>query len=135
MHFLTNKKPETLHHFLFHCPHSNLFWKDCEQYAFSITKQNKVLNFQDIIIGSIDSLSCPLLNYLILIGKLYLWDCRREHLLPCIEGFKSKLKIKYQTEKYIYTKNNNLSTFYNKWKKNFPFKVSLVLCCVVKVTI
>ena len=83
-----NTEPETLHHFLSHCPHSNLFWKDCEQYAFSITKQNKVLNLQDIIIGSIDSSSCPLLNYLILIGKLYLWDCRRKRLLPCIEGFK-----------------------------------------------
>ena len=115
-----NTEPETLHHFLFHCPHSNLFWKDCEQYVFAITKQNKVLNLQDIIIGSIDSSSCPLLNYLILIGKLYLWDCRRKRLLLCIEGFKFKLKMKYQIEKYIYTKNNNLSTFY-KWTKNFPF--------------
>ena len=93
-----------------------------EEYAFSITKQNKALNLQDIIIDSIDSSSCPLLNYLILIGKLYLWDCRRKRFLPYIDGFKSKLKINYQTEEYIYTKNKNLSTFYNKWTKDFPFK-------------
>ena len=54
-----NTEPETLHHFFFHSSHSNSFWKDCEQYAFSITKQNKVLNLQDILIGSIDSSSCP----------------------------------------------------------------------------
>ena len=30
--------------FPFYCPHSNLFWKDCEQYAFTITKQKRVLN-------------------------------------------------------------------------------------------
>ena len=93
-----NTEPETLHHFFFHCLHSNLFWKDCEQFAFSITKQNKVLNLQDIIIGSIDSSSCPLLNYLILIGKLRvnLWDCRRKLSLPCIEG--SSLSLRSNTK-------------------------------------
>lgn len=61
----------------------------------------------DFVIGSIDSLSCPLFNYLTLIGKLYLWNCRRKHLLPCIEGFKSKLKIKYQREKYNCSNGSN----------------------------
>ena len=71
-----NTEAEALHQSFFYCSHSNLLSKDCEQYAFSITKQDKVLNLQDItIIGSIDSSSCPLLNYLILINKLYLWDC------------------------------------------------------------
>jgi len=30
-------------------------------------------------------------------------------------AFKSKVKLKYETEKYIYTKNINLDTFRNKW--------------------
>ena len=64
-----------------------------DQPDYAITKKNKVVNLQDIIIGIIDSASCPLLNYLILIGKLYLWDCRRRHVLLCIEGFKFKFKI------------------------------------------
>ncbi len=74
--------------YIFYCPHSNLFWKDCEQHALAITKQNKVLNLQDIIIGIIDLSSCP----------LTLWDCGRKSLLPCIEGFKFKFQIKYQIE-------------------------------------
>ena len=38
---------------------------------------------------------------------------------PNLEGFKLKIEIKYQTEKYISTKNNNLATFYKKWIGNF----------------
>ena len=35
-----------------------------------------------------------------------------------IEGFKFKVRIKYQVEKYISTKNNKLETFYEKWPKD-----------------
>lgn len=61
---------------------------------------NNNLSLQDIIIG-ITTLSCHLLNYLLLIGKIHIWDCRRTHTHGNIEGFKVKVKINYQTEKYI----------------------------------
>ena len=61
---------------------------------------NNNLSLQDIIIG-ITTLSCHLLNYLLLIGKIHIWDCRRTHAHANIEGFKVKVKINYQTEKYI----------------------------------
>ena len=35
-----------------------------------------------------------------------------------MEGFKFKVRIKYQVEKYISTKNNKLETFYEKWPKD-----------------
>ena len=113
-----NNKSETLNHLFFNCPHSNLFWKHLEKYYFNLAKQLKVLSLQDIIIG-ITGLSCPLLNYFILIGKVYIWDCRRKHVRPYIEGFILKIK-KYKIEKYIATKNNDLETFYKKWTGNFP---------------
>ena len=40
-----------------------------------------------------------LLNYLILIAKLYLLGCRRNQTLPVITAFSSNVKIKYETEK------------------------------------
>ena len=52
-------------------------------------------------------------------GKLYIWDCRRKRIQPYIEGLKKKIKINYQTEKYIASKNNDLLNFYNKWPENF----------------
>ena len=38
--------------------------------------------------GVTESSECPLLNYFLLIGKLYLWDCQRSNKLPDIAGFK-----------------------------------------------
>ena len=83
----------------------------------TITKEFHALCLRELIIG-ITMSKCPLLNYLILIGKLYLWDCRKKQVLPNIEGFKFTVRIKYQVEKYIFTKNNKLETFYEKWPKD-----------------
>ena len=69
------------------------------------------------IIGIITS-ECPLLNYFLLIAKLYIWDCRRSQILPSLAGFKIKLqfedKIKVETEKYISTKNKTLDQLKKK---------------------
>ena len=43
---------------------------------------------------------------------------QKETVLPNIEGFKFKVRTKYQVEKYISTKNNKLETFYEKWPKD-----------------
>ena len=87
--------------------------------------QNVLDRFRIVLVPSIDSASpsfrtkrfiwsfiktyplSNLLNYFIIIGKLFLWDCRRSQTLPKIEGLQSKLKIKYETEK-ISTKTTSL---------------------------
>ena len=84
---------ETLHHLLYSCPHSKTFWNEFEQYWFSITKQRICLTKEDIIVGIIIR-SCPLLNYLLIIAKLYLWDCRRNQTLPNVMAFKCKVQLK-----------------------------------------
>ena len=48
--------------------------------------------------------NCPLLNYLILIAKVYLWGCRRNQTLPGITAFSSKGN--YEAEKSICVKTN-----------------------------
>ena len=90
------------------------FWKDFELYYLSLTQQQIHLNLKDILIGLLTP-ELPLLNFLLRIGKIYLWACRRNKELPSIRGFKSKVKLKYETEKYICTKNNNLDRFRKKW--------------------
>ena len=47
--------------------------------------------------------------------RIYLWACRRNKELPSIRGFKTKVKLKYETEKCICRKNNNLDMFRKKW--------------------
>ena len=114
-----NFEPETPKHVLFDCVYSKRFWKDFELYFYSISKEYAPLSFKDVLIGIATSES-PLLNYLLLIGKLYLWDCRRSQILPRLAGFKIKIKIKFLTEKYISTKNTTLKKFFKKWTTFCP---------------
>ena len=80
----------------------------------SLTKQQIHLNLKDILVGLLTP-EHVLLNYLLLVGKNYLWVCRRIKELPSIKGFQSKVKLKYETKKYICTKTNNLDIFRKKW--------------------
>ena len=115
-----DKESETFHHLFFFCLYSNILCKHFENYYFTIAKRVMALSLRDIITG-ITTLLCPLINYLILVGKMYIWDCRRRHANPNTEGFKLKMpKVNYQTEKDIATKNKDLETFYKKWTENFP---------------
>ena len=73
---------ENLHHLLFLCNHSRLFWSTFEQYWLSLTSEKVHLSLQDVIVGIISSQISSLvnlLNYFVIIGKLHLWDCRRDY--------------------------------------------------------
>ena len=87
---------ETMQQLFYDCSYSITFWKDFELYYLSLTQQQIHFNLKDIFIGLLTP-ELPLLNYLILIGKIYLWACRRNKELPSIRGFKSKVKLKYET--------------------------------------
>ena len=58
--------------------------------------------------------NCPLLNYLILTAKLYLWGCRRNQTLPSMTASSSKVKIKNEAEKSIFVKTNEMHKFDKK---------------------
>ena len=107
-------EPETLENLLFYCTHSKRFWKDFESYFHSLTNDFISIILQDMLID-IAAFSCPLLNYLLLNAKIYIWDCRRTHTVPNKNGFRLKVRLKYEAEKYIYTKNNKLDKFKKKW--------------------
>jgi len=112
-------EPETLKHLLFDCVYSKLFWKDFEFYYYSLSKEFVYLSLKDVLMGIISS-ECPLLNYFLLIGKLYLWDCGRSQILPSSGGFKIKIKIKFVTEKYICTESKTVNQFNKKWASFCP---------------
>ena len=109
------QESETLQHFFYDCSHSSSFWKDFESYYLSWTSQQMHLNWKEVVLIGVLTPGCLLLNYLLLLGKIYLWDCRRNKELPNVRGFKFKVNLKYETEKYICTKNNNLDKFREKW--------------------
>jgi len=69
---------------------------------------------------------CPLLNYFLLIAKIYLWDCRRNQTLPTIYGFRTKIEVKYETEAYIAQKSKQIGFFTNEMGKLFSVRLLLV---------
>ena len=77
---------ESLYHILFECRHTEQFWKKFQYYYYTLTREFVCLTLQDVITGILYT-NCPLLNYLILIAKLYLWGCRRNQTLPVITAF------------------------------------------------
>ena len=87
---------------------------------WSVVKDEQIhLALKDIIVGVITR-PCPsLLNYYLLIAKIYLWDCRRNQTLPNIVGFKAKIELKYETEAYIARKSNNIKFLQSKWENCF----------------
>ena len=103
-----------MQHLFYDCSYSIPFWKDFELYYLSLTQQQIHLNLKDTLIGLL-TLELQLLNYLLLLGNIYLSACRRNEELPSIRCFKSKVKLKYETEKYICTKYYNLDMFRKKW--------------------
>ena len=84
---------ETLIHLFFNCVYSKLFWRNFEFYYYSVSNELLHLSLQDVLIGII-AVQCHLLNYFLLIAKLYLWNCRRSQIRPTIAGFKTKIKGK-----------------------------------------
>ena len=117
-----NAEPETLSHLFYDCSHSKKFWIDFESYWCLLSNQQISLSMQNILFGILEK-RCPLsnlLNYFIIIGKLFLWNCRRSQTLPKIPGFQSKIKNKCDIERKIS-------------KKDF-FKKKMVACSYIVKT-
>ena len=66
-----------------------------------ISNQRIRLSLENVLFGILTENACPLLqllNYFMIIGKLYLWDCRGKQILPNVYGFRAKIIAKYETE-------------------------------------
>ena len=73
------------------------------------------LSICDIMIGILKE-GMDLLNYIVILGKTYLWTCRCKGINPIFNHFKKILEIKYETEKYIAFKTNKIRQFKKKWE-------------------
>ena len=73
------------------------------------------LLLSEVIIGILKE-GMDLLNYVIILGKSYLWSCRHKDIKPLISHFERILEKKYETEKYTAFKSNIIISFREKWK-------------------
>ena len=110
-----NTDVETTDHLFFYCVYSRAFWEEFESYWIAIAKEQRKLDLKTILVGVTDT-ECSLFNYLIVLGKLHLWNCRRNNSLPFFSSYKELVKRKYETERHIAAKYNNSKMLEAKWK-------------------
>jgi len=69
---------------------------------------------KDIVIGFLQRKD--LLNYLIILGKLTIWESRKNTYFPKFRLFLHKVQAKQEVEKLIAIKNRKLRDFYARWE-------------------
>ena len=106
---------ETIHHILFECSFSKCFWNMVSSHILNRLGSCGCLSIHDIMIGVLKE-GMDLINYIVILRKTYLSTCRSKGINPNFIHFKRILEIKYETEKYIAFKANNISQFKRKWE-------------------
>ena len=108
---------ESLYHLFYFCPLSKTFWSDFEFFWHLLKNENIQFSLQDIIVELVTT-KCPshhLLNYMLLIGKVYLRVCRANKTSPKTHGLKKMIVAKYETERLISVDSETTSSFTRKW--------------------
>ena len=104
---------ETIYHLFYNCPFTLLFRENFENFWFELLGKGEKFSLQDVYIGKLEK--CKLLNYLITLAKLHIWQSRKQDKIPECEVFFKQVDVKYRTEKYIAVKNNTRKKFQAKW--------------------
>jgi len=92
---------ETIDHIFFYCVYWRAFWKEFESYWFAIAKEQRKLELKAVLAGVTET-KCPLFNYLIVLGKLHLWNCRRNNSLSVFSSY--NIAAKYNSSKMLKAK-------------------------------
>ena len=105
---------EELYQLFFECSHAQIFWKTFSSWWFELVKENITVTLQDIILGLLNR--TDVINYLIILGKLCIWECRKAGIHPDFNIFLKKVKIEFETEKYIANKNGTFANLKKRWE-------------------
>ena len=89
---------ETLEHFFYQCSFSTEFWIKFENFWLTVTREQIKLEYINITLGILDQRS-NLLNYFIILGKIYLWNCRKNKQIPLFLPLEDVVKRTYEIEK------------------------------------
>ena len=103
---------ETVLHLFYECPFKIFFLKKFEDFWFALSNEREELSQRDVFIGKLEK--SDLLNYFIILIKLHIWSSRHFTKRPNFDVFKERVDIKYQTGKYIASKNNTEKKFSGK---------------------
>ena len=90
------------------------FWNRFIVWWSDLGGENLSLSLKDIIIGLLHR--TDELNYLIILGKITIWESRKNTIYPNFRLFLHKVVGKQEVEKIIVIKNRKLRDFYKRWE-------------------
>ena len=105
---------EDLYHLFYGCSYSRAFWNRFCNWWTNLRGEHLSLSLKDVMVGILKR--NDLLNYLIILGKLCIWECRRNKSLPKLNIFLQKVEAKQETEKVIASKDKKLQDFWKRWE-------------------
>ena len=107
-----NSYEETFYHLFFECCHVQVFWQRFVNWWAYAAAEKLTLALHDIILGL--PKRTDILNYMIILGKLCIWECRKLICAPS-HLFLYKVEVKRATEREITTNNGALTNFNKRW--------------------
>ena len=105
---------EDLYHLFYDCSYARTFWNRFCNWWSNIRSENLGLSLKDVIVGILNR--NDLLNYLIILGKLCIWECRRNKAIPKFDLFLHKVEAKKENERFIALRNKKLQDFRKRWE-------------------
>lgn len=108
-------KDQDLYHLFFDCEIIADFWLKIMKYFNQKMNSGFTINKKDVILGNL--MFPKILNFVILMGKFCIHLCHIKSENPSLECFLVLLRDKYNIEKEIAKRKNNLV----KFEKDFPF--------------
>jgi hypothetical protein len=105
---------EDYFHLFWDCRYVFLFWKSVSNWFLTITHDRLLLNAANCILGDFFNTN-PLHNFVLLIGRFYIFRCKQAGIVPNLNGFKAYMKLTYNIEKHIATIENKQDIHVRKW--------------------
>ena len=107
---------DTIEHYIFQCNPVRIFWSKIEQWWNSTSTYPVVLTEKHILFGIYYDLKYFVaINYIILLGKMYIYRQKMNEKIICFNYFLNELKFKLDIEKTICETKNTLSLFNKRW--------------------
>ena len=110
---------DTIEHHLYYCEDANRFWKSLEHWIKTLYKVNIPLKITDIMFGIVHmkTQDCliPMLNYLILYGKWFIYTAKRECKDLSFCRFLKYIKYTLSIEHQVAINKGNARSFLSQW--------------------
>ena len=109
-----NAKKQTSYHLICECKIARKIWEKLSEMLY---EHKYYLDFdnKNIILNKVFPKNAHIINFWVLVAKYVIFRCKCNGTIPSIQLVISEIKLMYDIEHYIASKNNKLSKHNKKW--------------------